>query len=632
MRFGSCACGLAVLFAAHLCMAMRTASTGLTLDDQEASEHQMPFSLMELNDAYRRSLGKSGSKNATLDSFMRMMTYFRPHANFELDMDSLVDDFQRSEALLFEFDVDSLKEDFRRAEVLFGLGGVSDESWAYAWGHLPSVILDYPRLRFVLHSPVEPWYPADGDDDGVYTFSGWETEGGAFLDPEHCGEEGCVVHVNLRDLYTDMDELVSNLLIHILYMEQHPGRTFWRCQDARDSTRSCRHRGRCSLSLGERPHCKGPLVSRDAMPEYAVELRGFNDGPEAILQKLDESWRSWAGRLLETASALAGCGHRALKVHVIQGAALAVWIMTSKYAMQSQPEAELAGSYGGRFEEDDRRYARLFLAAEEDNFLPFYIDAWNEGKHVSVPARGPLSVSAEVISLSSWEAGEVDPVVTKSLLDRSSYGRECAVLINTGYAFGTSALPMGRALKHVFGDSLKSFYVIGKAGGLVGQVGDYQVASSFFLWRALRDKAAERVYTADASEVDLTLWSGGRKPAIHQGGMMTVPSVVLQSHRLLDAAKAAPWRAVGIEMESYWFKRALPDTPGLYLYYTSDIPQAAGSTLAHEHYPRREGQTLFNGLVRMALVHMLQGMSHERRPMWRRAYDWAWDRAAWIGR
>jgi len=62
-------------------------------------------------------------------------------------------------------------------------------------------------------------------------------------------------------------------------------------------------------------------------------------------------------------------------------------------------------------------------------------------------------------------------------------------------------------------------------------------------------------------------------------------------------------------MESLWFKRAFPNLHGLYLYYTSDIPQAADSSLAHESYPWAEGQTLFNGLTRMVLVDILSGAS-----------------------
>uniref|UniRef100_A0A7S2AZX5 Uncharacterized protein n=1 Tax=Alexandrium andersonii TaxID=327968 RepID=A0A7S2AZX5_9DINO len=300
-----------------------------------------------------------------------------------------------------------------------------------------------------------------------------------------------------------------------------------------------------------------------------------------------------------------------LKVHVVQGATEAMWVMTSEYAQSEQPDVELEGQYGGRFEEADRRYARFLKASKQDKSLMQRLNGLNAGKHLYDPMSGPFSVSTELVSMESWtRAGEVDPVVTGELLARSAADRKCAVLLNAGYAFGSASWPMGLALRDSFGAALKSFHVIGKAGGLAGGVGDYQVPSSFFLWDRVGAPAsvAPEVYRIDVSKVDLSLWSG-KQPQVYSGGLMTVPSVVLQSHHLLDAAKLPPWGAVGIEMESLWFKRALPDTPGLYLYYTSDIPQAADSSLAHESYPWAEGQTLFNGLTRMVLVDILSGAS-----------------------
>ena len=46
-----------------------------------------------------------------------------------------------------------------------------------------------------------------------------------------------------------------------------------------------------------------------------------------------------------------------------------------------------------------------------------------------------------------------------------------------------------------------------------------------------------------------------------------------------------------------WIKTKF--TTNIYLYYISDLPLKV--SLAHENYPINEGQTLFNGLLRMGL-------------------------------
>ena len=51
-------------------------------------------------------------------------------------------------------------------------------------------------------------------------------------------------------------------------------------------------------------------------------------------------------------------------------------------------------------------------------------------------------------------------------------------------------------------------------------------------------------------------------------------------------------------MEGYWYSLSLKNIPQIYLYYISDTPLIPDQNLAHESWPRDEGQTLFNGLLR----------------------------------
>lgn len=566
-----------------------------------------PFSLKGLNDAYHKSLAKTAepkalpwaakgkAPSAHLDPFVGLMAKFHSGTDREIEVESLI-------------------EDFAAAELLFALGEISEERWEYAWKHLPSVVMDYPTVRFVLHAPSKSFKQPD-NFKSIYTFAGWEIDGGSYIDVDKCTPEDCSFHIILRDIYTDLDELLSNLLLHVHFLAQHPNKTYHRCRDKKYRFESCRGRDKCWLTAEEPPPpCDGKRIKVKQIPKYTIQLSGFDAGEDQIVDVLRSHWQVWAERLRGKATQLTQCKQEDLKVHVIQGATEALWVMTSEYAMQEQPDVNLTGSYGGRYEKADRRYASFLLASKADRNMSSDLNAMNKGKHSYDPQDGPFSVSTEIIDMESWKVGKLDPVVTEKLLQGSEQGRKCGVLLNVGYAFGSAAWPMGLALKDTFGAALKSFHVIGKAGGLVGEVGDYQVSNSFFIWESIAGKSKEKVYTVDTSSVDTDLWSGGRKPQVHSGALMTVPSVVLQSHKLLDAAKPHPFNAVGIEMESFWFKKALPDTPGLYLYYTSDIPQAADSSLAHESYPWQEGQTLFNGLARMVLVQMLQDMGAPEQP------------------
>jgi len=600
--------------------AKRAAAKGLT--SSEIALRESPFSQKDLNEAYQGSMKKKLVKTMSNEQATKVTGADILEVALDVKLDGFLELMEEMRNWKHNpIDTNKILASFDAADPLFDLGVITPDRWEYAWKHLPSNILDYAHLTLVFHSPTAHFVPADAKT-GVFTFAGWKAEGGAYADPADCSPDDCRVHVNMRDLFTDMDEVTSNLLLHIHYMQQHQSKAYWRCHDADDRGTSCRGRDKCWLSSEDMPKaCSGKLVKVPAQPTYSIELKGYEDGVEPIVESLRSKWKVWAERLQTKASALTGCGEEDLKVHVIQGATEAIWLMTSKYAMQEQPAGwsplgvkllgGLTGSYGGRFEADDRRYARFLLASKANKSMTGALNAMNDGKHVYDPADGPFSVSTEIISLESWKVGEVDPVVTEKMLADSERGRKCAVLLNVGYAFGTSAMPMGLALKDVFGKSLKAFHAVGKAGGLVGEVGDYQVPSEFFLWDDLKGDTKSKFFTADTSKVDTTLWSGGRQPQIHRGSLMTVPSVVLQTHQLLNKAKLATWHCAGLEMESFWFKKALPDTPGLFLYYTSDIPQAADSSLAHESYPWKEGQTLFNGLVRMVFSQMLQDISAE---------------------
>ena len=100
---------------------------------------------------------------------------------------------------------------------------ITYESWQYAVKHLSLSIFIETKMpiNYVLHLPGDH-YDKEGE---FYSFSGmplgWSVYDGENIKCE-CRvitEKCCEVHINMRDIYTDICEFISNLLLHIKYME-----------------------------------------------------------------------------------------------------------------------------------------------------------------------------------------------------------------------------------------------------------------------------------------------------------------------------------------------------------------------------------------------------------------------------
>lgn len=540
-------------------------------------------------------------------AYAELMNHLSPHGSGKLDMKDA-------------------QEWFNQAQMLFGTPNVSTAHFKYGWRHLPAIIMEHKKIHFVLHRGHLKYTKRENDIE-VRVFAGWQSEGGAYYNPE-CGDD-CTIHVNLRDIFTDAHELISNLLLLNQFFGEHAGKTVYRCFDDSNMELACKSGGLCSLNLATVPDCKvqKAFILGPDTPSYSVEFNGRAD--EEVAGTITEWWTPWAEALKKEAVELTGCDASDLKVHFAEGATEGIWLQTSAYAVDpkyhrresDEYNGKLEGSYGGQYKEQDELYAQFNLARRANSSLNDQLNDMNKGKHQYISGRDPWSANVEIISMESWKAGEVDPVITEELLANSVAGRKCAVLMNAAYVFGSSSYCMGSALKNVFGDALKTFYVLGKAGGLRGRLGDYQFADTLALWSSMylgssagiTDDKGFRVYKVNHGgvEPDASLWSGGGERYIHRGVNMNFPAVVLESLASLHDATAQPWNAVGIEMEGAWFQAALSGVPGLYMYYTSDLPMQEGSTLAHESYPWREGQTLFNGLIRIMFKHLLTILSKD---------------------
>lgn len=100
---------------------------------------------------------------------------------------------------------------------------ITYESWQYAVKHLPLSIFmknNNNNINYILHLPGDYY-----NRGKLYTFSGmplgWSVYAGESIKCEcrisdtNC----CEIHINMRDIYTDICEFISNLLLHIKFME-----------------------------------------------------------------------------------------------------------------------------------------------------------------------------------------------------------------------------------------------------------------------------------------------------------------------------------------------------------------------------------------------------------------------------
>jgi len=511
---------------------------------------------------------------------------------------------------------------FRKMNAIFAggdEGSVSVDSWKYAWMHLPSNIMSHLRLHIKFHMSGDDYTPPEGTQS-INVMAGWASEGGVYMEDVE-DYDYKVMHVICRDMHTDVDEFLSNLFVHVMFTKQHHHENIVVCKDQQDEVQSCSGRGKCSLALESE---YDPDNSQACLVKSVVKARHYHMklSFHGIAQRdapLENAWTDWAKNIKDAAKNLTGCAEDDLKVHVVQGATGAFWLMTSEYAMRDLDDSGLKGRYGGVYTDQDRKYASHQRIFSHNSTAMNALNDLNKGKHVYLTAVNQQSVNVELIDMKSWSLGEVDPVLSEELLKATESARQCAVLANVGYAFGSSAYFMGQGLKLGLGPSLASFYVVGKAGGLKGNVGDYMIATSLPQWDnvldgdslAMRDE--NRISMADDIYDTLDELKSGINASINQGPVLSFPAVALEGNSYFE--RAVEKGAIGVEMEGAYFREALPDVPGLYLYYISDLPHAEGSSLAHESFPWEEGQVLFNGLVRTTLVHMLEAMKKEQPPV-----------------
>jgi len=167
---------------------------------------------------------------------------------------------------------------------------------------------------------------------------------------------------------------------------------------------------------------------------------------------------------------------------------------------------------------------------------------------------------------------------------------EHSLVINIDYAFGEQAEEIMRSLLLLFGRSVRSINVLGKAGALTGSRGDV-IAPTAFIEQA---NDAFQPLSGESSEALARIQAALPGRSVLAGPLLTVGGTLLQNRAMLQFYRKI-WGCVGLEMEGIWYLRAVLEAEELgvlrrdarrrFLYYVSDLPLEAGSNLSERLSP-----------------------------------------------
>ena len=185
-----------------------------------------------------------------------------------------------------------------------------------------------------------------------------------------------------------------------------------------------------------------------------------------------------------------------------------------------------------------------------------------------------------IVNVNKINSNFTDPAFT--LKPKSKYH----LMVNIGYTFGTQSKDIARALLSLFGRKIRSFNIIGKAGGLTGNRGDILVCNKLYT-----DDTDDAVNNELGAQFDRERLQRRSQTGVHVGPMLTVAGTILQNSLLLNYYKRL-WNCVGLEMEGYYYGNEIAkykkmrfvrsDMVSRFAYYVSDLPLDPESNLSME--------------------------------------------------
>lgn len=230
-------------------------------------------------------------------------------------------------------------------------------------------------------------------------------------------------------------------------------------------------------------------------------------------------------------------------------------------------------------------------------------------------------LQVDIIPVAKLNVENIDPILKAGFAGaktKSCFGSRHFIL-NMDFAFGAQAEGITKTLIATFGPAIRSINVMGKAGGLVGNRGDIQLASHVLLSKSSLTTEDFQDELRSCGNDDVTVERlrelAGPNVGIHPGVVLTIPGTMLQNEKLLRFYKRI-WKCVGVEMEGSYFARMIHEMKkaGIlsqkfhtrFAYYTSDLPlmSASDTNLATPMKPT-EGVPPLYAIARLILERVL---------------------------
>jgi CRP-like cAMP-binding protein len=241
-------------------------------------------------------------------------------------------------------------------------------------------------------------------------------------------------------------------------------------------------------------------------------------------------------------------------------------------------------------------------------------EAEREAGILRLPETVTTGIQVELIDADIARRLPIDPAILAPGEGRE--GRR--LIVNIDYAFGEQAEEIMRNLLLLFGRSVRSISVLGKAGALEGSRGDFILPTAFV------EQSQDSFLSVSAHNADAAARLAAALPErrILEGPLLTVAGTLLQNRAMLQFYRRV-WGCVGLEMEGSWYLRAIHEAEALgvlapgaslrFIYYVSDLPLEAGQGLSARLRPV-EGLPPLYAATREVLQGILGAGSPARGP------------------
>ena len=214
-----------------------------------------------------------------------------------------------------------------------------------------------------------------------------------------------------------------------------------------------------------------------------------------------------------------------------------------------------------------------------------------ERKHgiVTVDEMFGTGISIQLINPDLIDYDHIDQVVAQNIKYAHLSSETAQLILNIDFAFGKQAESILNSLILLFGTNIRSVNVLGKAGAIIGKRGDILLPTHFVMFH---EECAQPVKNIDLDVDRLIVLANSSD--LYRGPILTVLGTFVQNADSLHYFEQL-WNCIGLEMEGYYFARAIdqgimkglldPDVISRYLYYVSDVPLAITGNLTEKLEP-----------------------------------------------